>query len=105
MCTTTNDGGVASSLAPWPDILPGAPNFTVLVGNTKVLMATAAWLGSVPFDVDVKVPVRLQLGLVTMRQCVGHACSTSTEIWCPSSSLGRATSMYASSSGGTEELN
>jgi hypothetical protein len=35
-------------------------------------MATEAWFGSVPFDVDVKVPVRLQLSHVKSED-VGRA--------------------------------
>jgi hypothetical protein len=43
-------------------------------------MATAAWLGSVPFDVDIKVPVRVQLSHVKSED-VGRAGDDAPMCW------------------------
>ena len=66
-------GGVRLADGAWPAFYQGPRNVTVLVATAKGLgirfserllgdIAAAGRLRSVPFDVDVKVPVRLQVG-------------------------------------------
>ncbi|KAL6853542.1 hypothetical protein ACP4OV_019571 [Aristida adscensionis] len=68
-------GGVLLAEGAWPAFYQGPRNVTVFVATAKGSglrfsqsvrgrMAAAARLRSVPFDVDVEVPVRLQLGNV-----------------------------------------
>ncbi|KAG8055027.1 hypothetical protein GUJ93_ZPchr0001g31619 [Zizania palustris] len=66
-------GGVRLADGAWPAFYQGPRNVTVLVATAKgsgirfsqrmrAEIAAAERLQSVPFDVDIKVPVRLQLG-------------------------------------------